>query len=188
MTYARTRAAAVALASFADTVADNASSGWFALGTDRLSLGDFEPERVGLAGPDRVRLGRSTACRGPGTFRCARADGAAASRCPGALRTIQRHNASRQRRLHLGEVMSRAKVAVIGSVAAVADGVPRAESAQRLLAARAATRKACLRSCRRTRTERGGGGISGADAPNRGNNAAALPRSIRCLAASSRPR
>ncbi|MFI8975184.1 2-keto-4-pentenoate hydratase [Nocardia asteroides] len=32
--------------SFADTVADNASSGWFVLGAQRLSLADFEPREI----------------------------------------------------------------------------------------------------------------------------------------------
>ncbi|GAB2530051.1 2-keto-4-pentenoate hydratase [Nocardia heshunensis] len=34
--------------SFADTVADNASSGWFVLGDERLSLGEFEPREIAM--------------------------------------------------------------------------------------------------------------------------------------------
>ncbi|MFE3188273.1 2-keto-4-pentenoate hydratase [Nocardia sp. NPDC059240] len=34
--------------SFADTVADNASSGWFVLGGGRLSLGEFEPREIAM--------------------------------------------------------------------------------------------------------------------------------------------
>ncbi|MGW4242046.1 2-keto-4-pentenoate hydratase [Nocardia sp. NPDC004722] len=34
--------------SFADTVADNASSGWFALGAERLPLGEFEPREIAM--------------------------------------------------------------------------------------------------------------------------------------------
>ncbi|WP_040786980.1 2-keto-4-pentenoate hydratase [Nocardia pneumoniae] len=53
--------------SFADTVADNASSGWFVLGTDKLSLDDFEPREVGMTmaiDGDVVSTGSGSACLG----------------------------------------------------------------------------------------------------------------------------
>ncbi|WP_063064538.1 2-keto-4-pentenoate hydratase, partial [Nocardia violaceofusca] len=53
--------------SVADTVADNASSGWFALGTDRLSLGDFEPRDIAMSmaiDDEIVSTGTGSACLG----------------------------------------------------------------------------------------------------------------------------
>lgn len=53
--------------SFADTVADNASSGWFALGERRLSLSEFEPREITMrmtSGPNLVSEGTGAACLG----------------------------------------------------------------------------------------------------------------------------
>jgi 2-keto-4-pentenoate hydratase len=53
--------------SFGDTVADNASSGWFVLGTDRLSLDDFEPREIAMSmaiGGEIVSTGTGSACLG----------------------------------------------------------------------------------------------------------------------------
>ncbi|MFE5286006.1 2-keto-4-pentenoate hydratase [Nocardia sp. NPDC056611] len=52
---------------FGDTVADNASSGWFALGTQRLSLDEFEPRDVAMAmtfDDEVVAVGTGSACLG----------------------------------------------------------------------------------------------------------------------------
>ncbi|MEV6322851.1 fumarylacetoacetate hydrolase family protein [Nocardia sp. NPDC051787] len=53
--------------SFADTVADNASSGWFVLGADRLSLDEFEPREVAMTmaiDGEVVSTGTGSACLG----------------------------------------------------------------------------------------------------------------------------
>ncbi|WP_330256948.1 fumarylacetoacetate hydrolase family protein [Nocardia sp. NBC_00565] len=53
--------------SFADTVADNASSGWFVLGADRLSVDDFEPRDIGMSmfvDGEIVSTGTGSACLG----------------------------------------------------------------------------------------------------------------------------
>ncbi|MFE3000226.1 2-keto-4-pentenoate hydratase [Nocardia sp. NPDC059246] len=53
--------------SFADTVADNASSGWFALGSDRLSLDEFDPWEVEMTmaiDGEIVSTGTGSACLG----------------------------------------------------------------------------------------------------------------------------
>lgn len=53
--------------SFADTVADNASSGWFALGTQRLSLDDFQPREIAMnmtIDGEIVSTGTGSACLG----------------------------------------------------------------------------------------------------------------------------
>ncbi|MFE3188408.1 2-keto-4-pentenoate hydratase [Nocardia sp. NPDC059240] len=52
---------------FADTVADNASSGWFALGSLRLSLSDFEPREIAMnmaIDDEIVSTGTGSACLG----------------------------------------------------------------------------------------------------------------------------
>ncbi|MFQ6398718.1 2-keto-4-pentenoate hydratase [Nocardia sp. KC 131] len=53
--------------SFGDTVADNASSGWFALGPKRLSLDEFEPRTVAMnmaINDEIVSTGTGSACLG----------------------------------------------------------------------------------------------------------------------------
>ncbi|MEC3918499.1 2-keto-4-pentenoate hydratase [Nocardia sp. CDC160] len=53
--------------SFADTVADNASSGWFALGAERLSLDEFEPRDIAMSmavDGEIVSTGTGSACLG----------------------------------------------------------------------------------------------------------------------------
>ncbi|MFE6923032.1 2-keto-4-pentenoate hydratase [Nocardia sp. NPDC057663] len=53
--------------SFADTVADNASSGWFVLGAQRLSLEEFEPRDIAMnmtVGGEIVSTGTGAACLG----------------------------------------------------------------------------------------------------------------------------
>ncbi|WP_063002698.1 2-keto-4-pentenoate hydratase [Nocardia mikamii] len=53
--------------SFADTVADNASSGWFVLGTERLSLEEFEPREIAMnmtVDGEIVSTGTGSACLG----------------------------------------------------------------------------------------------------------------------------
>ncbi|WP_329416089.1 fumarylacetoacetate hydrolase family protein [Nocardia vinacea] len=53
--------------SFADTVADNASSGWFVLGTERLSLAEFEPREIAMnmaIDGEIVSTGTGSACLG----------------------------------------------------------------------------------------------------------------------------
>ncbi len=53
--------------SFADTVADNASSGWFVLGAQRLSLDDFEPREIAMnmtIDGEIVSTGTGSACLG----------------------------------------------------------------------------------------------------------------------------
>ncbi|MFD0360285.1 2-keto-4-pentenoate hydratase [Nocardia sp. GCM10030253] len=53
--------------SFADTVADNASSGWFVLGSQRLSLTDFEPREIAMnmtIDGEIVSTGTGSACLG----------------------------------------------------------------------------------------------------------------------------
>ncbi|MGX1811009.1 2-keto-4-pentenoate hydratase [Nocardia sp. NPDC055321] len=53
--------------SFADTVADNASSGWFVLGSERLSLEDFEPRQITMTmsvDGNVVSTGTGSACLG----------------------------------------------------------------------------------------------------------------------------
>lgn len=52
---------------FGDTVADNASSGWFVLGADRLSLADFEPREIAMTmtvDGEIVSTGTGSACLG----------------------------------------------------------------------------------------------------------------------------
>ncbi|MFI8975195.1 2-keto-4-pentenoate hydratase [Nocardia asteroides] len=52
---------------FADTVADNASSGWFVLGTHRLSLEEFEPSEIAMTmaiDGETVSTGTGSACLG----------------------------------------------------------------------------------------------------------------------------
>ncbi|MCP2319196.1 2-keto-4-pentenoate hydratase [Nocardia amikacinitolerans] len=52
---------------FGDTVADNASSGWFVLGERRLSLADFEPREVSMSmllDGEIVSTGTGSACLG----------------------------------------------------------------------------------------------------------------------------
>ncbi|MGW2661647.1 2-keto-4-pentenoate hydratase [Nocardia tengchongensis] len=52
---------------FADTVADNASSGWFALGSRRLSLEAFEPREIAMSmavDGEVVSTGTGSACLG----------------------------------------------------------------------------------------------------------------------------
>ncbi|MEV6217602.1 fumarylacetoacetate hydrolase family protein [Nocardia sp. NPDC051833] len=52
---------------FADTVADNASSGWFVLGADRLDPGAFEPRAVAMTmaiDGEIVATGTGSACLG----------------------------------------------------------------------------------------------------------------------------
>ncbi|WP_040807986.1 2-keto-4-pentenoate hydratase [Nocardia concava] len=52
---------------FADTVADNASSGWFALGAERLSLTEFEPRDIAMSmavDGEIVSTGTGSACLG----------------------------------------------------------------------------------------------------------------------------
>ncbi|WP_431956902.1 2-keto-4-pentenoate hydratase [Nocardia lijiangensis] len=52
---------------FGDTVADNASSGWFALGEQRLSLADFEPRDIDMSmriNGEIVSTGTGSACLG----------------------------------------------------------------------------------------------------------------------------
>lgn len=52
---------------FADTVADNASSGWFALGAERLSLDEFEPREIAMTmaiDGEIVSTGTGSACLG----------------------------------------------------------------------------------------------------------------------------
>ncbi|MTE15284.1 2-keto-4-pentenoate hydratase [Nocardia aurantiaca] len=52
---------------FADTVADNASSGWFVLGAPRLSVNEFEPRQVAMTmaiDGDIVSTGTGSACLG----------------------------------------------------------------------------------------------------------------------------
>ncbi|WP_063040720.1 2-keto-4-pentenoate hydratase [Nocardia pseudovaccinii] len=53
--------------SFADTVADNASSGWFVLGAERLSLDEFEPREIAMnmaIDGEIVSTGTGSACLG----------------------------------------------------------------------------------------------------------------------------
>ncbi|MFB8004979.1 2-keto-4-pentenoate hydratase [Nocardia sp. NPDC056000] len=53
--------------SFADTVADNASSGWFTLGERHLMLSEFEPREITMRmsiGQDLVSEGTGAACLG----------------------------------------------------------------------------------------------------------------------------
>ncbi len=53
--------------SFADTVADNASSGWFVLGAERLSLDEFEPREIVMnmaIDGEIVSTGTGSACLG----------------------------------------------------------------------------------------------------------------------------
>ncbi|WP_433622681.1 2-keto-4-pentenoate hydratase [Nocardia sp. CA-120079] len=53
--------------SFADTVADNASSGWFVLGTERLSPAEFEPREIAMnmaIDGEIVSTGTGSACLG----------------------------------------------------------------------------------------------------------------------------
>ncbi|MFJ9369529.1 2-keto-4-pentenoate hydratase [Nocardia sp. NPDC101769] len=53
--------------SFADTVADNASSGWFVLGSERLSLTEFEPREIAMnmaINGEIVSTGTGSACLG----------------------------------------------------------------------------------------------------------------------------
>ncbi|MVU80668.1 2-keto-4-pentenoate hydratase [Nocardia sp. ET3-3] len=53
--------------SFADTVADNASSGWFVLGPERLSLTEFEPREISMnmaIDGEIVSTGTGSACLG----------------------------------------------------------------------------------------------------------------------------
>lgn len=53
--------------SFADTVADNASSGWYVLGGERLSLGKFEPRDIVMSmtvDGEIVSTGTGSACLG----------------------------------------------------------------------------------------------------------------------------
>lgn len=52
---------------FGDTVADNASSGWFVLGAQRLSLDDVEPAEIGMAmtiDGEIVSRGKGSDCLG----------------------------------------------------------------------------------------------------------------------------